>query len=199
MHSSIANSVRHGLNRHSLKVGIEGFVVLQDAPGNAGELVGQRDGELVPVQSLRRRLEPRAEAISGPVVRWINSVRRYLLPRFEMRPRIDLPPVLYCRGTRPSQAPKSRPRSKASPVPIAATIPVEIIGPMPGTLISRWHVASTWLSFSISPVTVLMRSSSWHQSFVKTEEQAGHTRRYLVLLGSPILRRASCEGHAGRL
>jgi hypothetical protein len=34
-------------------VGIEGFVVAQDAPRDTGELVGQRDGELVPVQSLR--------------------------------------------------------------------------------------------------------------------------------------------------
>src|SRR6201988_1969778 len=37
---------------------------------------------------------------------WINRVRRYLLPRLEMRPRIDRPPVLYCRGTSPSQAAK---------------------------------------------------------------------------------------------
>src|SRR5712691_9818536 len=36
---------------------------------------------------------------------WMKSVRRYLLPRLEMRPRIDLPPVLYWRGTSPSQAP----------------------------------------------------------------------------------------------
>jgi hypothetical protein len=41
--------------------------------------------------------------------------------------------VLCCRGTRPSQAAKSRPRSKASPVPIAATMAVEISGPIPGT------------------------------------------------------------------
>src|SRR5438874_9570919 len=68
---------------------------------------------------------------------WISSVRRYLLPRLEMRPRIERPPVLYCRGTRPSQAAKSRPRSKASPVPIAATMAVEISGPTPGTLINR--------------------------------------------------------------
>ena len=51
----------------------------------------------------------------------MKSVRRYLLPRFEMRPRIGLPHVLCWRGTRPSHAPKSRPRSKASPLPIAAT------------------------------------------------------------------------------
>ncbi len=26
---------------------------------------------------------------------WMNRVRRYLLPRLDMRPRIGLPPVLY--------------------------------------------------------------------------------------------------------
>src|SRR6478672_6486690 len=60
---------------------------------------------------------------------WMNKVLRYLLPRLEMRPRMDRPPVLYWRGTRPSHAPKSRPRSNASPVPMAATTAVEISGP----------------------------------------------------------------------
>jgi hypothetical protein len=36
-----------------------------------------------------------------------------------------------------SQAPKSRPLENTSPVPIAATIALEMIGPMPGTVISR--------------------------------------------------------------
>ena len=164
---------RPRLDRRGLEVGIEGLVVAQDAPGDAGQLVGQRDGELVPVQPLGCRFEPGAEAEPGPVVAAAsggpsrpgsNRVRRYLLPRLEMRPRIDRPPVLYCRGTRPSQAPKSRPRSKASPVPMAATIAVEISGPMPGTLISRRQLASFWPISSISPVTVAMRSSSRHQS-----------------------------------
>ena len=58
-----------GLDRRDLEMGIEGLVVAQDAPGDARELVGQGDGELVPVQSLRCRFEPRAEAEPGPVVR----------------------------------------------------------------------------------------------------------------------------------
>jgi hypothetical protein len=32
----------------------------------------------------------------------MNRVLRYRLPRFDMLPRIERPPVLYCRGTRPS-------------------------------------------------------------------------------------------------
>src|SRR3954470_8204882 len=112
-------------------------------------------------------LEPRAEAISGPIVRAHQEhLRRLDHQRAQVlaaalgdAPRTERPSVLYCRGTRPSQAPKSRPRSKASPPPITATRLAEITGPMPGTVISRWHLASTRLSSSISPVTVSMRSS----------------------------------------
>ena len=37
-------------------------------------------------------------------------------------------------GTRPSHAAESRPLWKASPVPMAATIALEMIGPTPGAL-----------------------------------------------------------------
>jgi hypothetical protein len=51
-------------------------------------------------------------------------------------------PVDICLGTRPSQAAKSRPLENTSPAPIAATIALEMIGPMPGTLISRSQLES---------------------------------------------------------
>jgi hypothetical protein len=92
--------------------------------------------------------------ISNTFAAWMKSVRRYRLPRLEMLPRMDRPPVLYCRGTSPSQAPKSRPRSKASPVPIAATTAVAIRGPTPGTLINRRLLPSRWLISSIFLVIV---------------------------------------------
>jgi hypothetical protein len=41
-----------------------------------------------------------------------------------------------------SQAAKSRPLANASPLPIAATMALEMIGPMPGTLTSRSQPAS---------------------------------------------------------
>src|ERR1700761_3635900 len=88
---------------------------------------------------------------------WMNRVLRYLLPRLEIRPRMDRPPVLYWRGTRPSHAPKSRPRSNASPVPMAATTAVAISGPTPGTLIRRRQLASFSPIWSISPARVSIR------------------------------------------
>src|ERR1700738_1749865 len=73
-------------------------------------------------------------------------------------------PVDICFGTSPSQAPKSRPLENAAPLPIAATIALEMTGPMPGTLISRLHAASCSASVTISLDTPLMRSSSRCQS-----------------------------------
>src|SRR5215472_16764533 len=50
-------------------MGVESLVMAQDAPGNAGELVGQCDGELMPVQPLGCCSQPRAEAKPRPGVR----------------------------------------------------------------------------------------------------------------------------------
>src|SRR5271156_4671537 len=59
-------------------------------------------------------------------------------------------PVDICLGTSPSQAAKSRPLENPSPVPIAATMALEMIGPIPGTLISRSQPASWRATASIS-------------------------------------------------
>src|ERR1035441_6694487 len=59
-------------------------------------------------------------------------------------------PVEICLGTRPSQAAKSRPLVNTSPAPIAATIALEMIGPIPGTLINRSQPASWRAIASIS-------------------------------------------------
>src|SRR6202022_467148 len=48
---------------------------------------------------------------------------------------IDSIHASICFGTSPSQAPKSRPLENAAPLPIAATVALEMIGPMPGTVI----------------------------------------------------------------
>src|SRR6202011_2726387 len=55
----------------------------------------------------------------------------------DILPRMVRSPVDICFGTSPSQAPKSRPLENAAPLPIAATVALEMIGPMPGTVISR--------------------------------------------------------------
>jgi len=59
------------------------------------------------------------------------------IERLDMLPRIVRSPVEICFGTSPSHAPRSRPLEKTSPVPIAATIALEMVGPIPGLVISR--------------------------------------------------------------
>src|SRR6201984_352759 len=74
-----------------------------------------------------------------------------------MLPRIVRSPVEICFGTRPSHAPKSRPLANASPVPIAATIALAMIGPMPGTLINLSQAESVRANALISFDRVSMR------------------------------------------
>ena len=64
---------------------------------------------------------------------WINSVRKYESPRFEIDPNRILPPVPLCRGTSPRNAASSRPDLNALASPIVATSAVAVSLPMPGT------------------------------------------------------------------
>ena len=164
---------------------------MQHAPSNARQLVGERNRQHVVVKPPGRGLDPRLEAIALPVAgpragRRERLARtafwRYLLPRLDILPRIVRSPVEICFGTRPSQAPKSRPLQNTSPVPIAATAALEIIGPMPGTVINRSQpVSSWWASTPISSDTLSMRSSSRRQSPMQVldevEQARGRARR----------------------
>src|SRR6202011_2556235 len=69
-----------------------------------------------------------------------------------MRPRMVRSPVDICLGTRPIHAEKSRPLANAAPLPIAATIALEMIGPMPGTVITLRQPSSLFAKVSISSV-----------------------------------------------
>src|SRR5262249_37948998 len=64
--------------------------------------------------------------------------RKYWLPRFEILPRRVLPPVEFCRGTRPSHAANSRPLRNAVGSPTVAAMAVAMIGPIPGIIPARW-------------------------------------------------------------
>src|SRR5262245_31421722 len=144
----------------------------KDAPSNASELVGERDGEDVVMQPLLGRLEPRLEPVTIPALRLdqynpcgLNeqnaqvaiAALRYLAEDGAVAGRDLL-------GESPSQAAKSRPFVNASPVPIAATIALEMIGPIPGTLIKRSQPASRRARTSISLDKLPIRSSSRRQS-----------------------------------
>jgi hypothetical protein len=50
-----------------------------------------------------------------------------------MRPSFGLPPVEYCRGTKPSHAANCRPLANSCPVAMVAVIAEAVSGPIPGT------------------------------------------------------------------
>src|SRR5258708_656 len=61
-----------------------------------------------------------------------NRRLRYLSPRLLIPPRRALPPVEFCRGTRPSQAANSRLLRNTLGSATVAAMAVAIIGPMLG-------------------------------------------------------------------
>jgi hypothetical protein len=93
---------------------------------------------------------------------WIKSLRRYLLPRLLIPTRRGLPPVVTCRGTKPSQAARSRLRAKLSPWPMAAISAVAFNTPTPGMVIRRRAVSSLRVHSANSLSNTAMRRSNSH-------------------------------------
>jgi hypothetical protein len=98
------------------------------------------------VLSLLGRLDAALEPMTLPALRFDQHHPGSL---YEQNAQIAVATLRYlaedsavCFGTRPSDAAKSRPLENASPVPIAVTIALEMIGPMPGTLTNRSQPAS---------------------------------------------------------
>src|SRR5262245_44569083 len=122
-----------------------GATARENRPGDAGELVGECDRQHVTVQPPRCLLDPRPQTphrcIRPPrqhdVCGLHEQCPQILVARLEILPRIVRSPVDSCFGTRPSQAPKSRPCVKPAPLPTVASTALEMIGPTPGTVITR--------------------------------------------------------------
>ena len=126
---------------------------------------GNRIGLLVPLYRPRDNF---AKLVALPALRLDQHHPRRL---HEQNPQVAIAPPGYLAqdrtvpgrdllGASPSQAAKSRPLVNTSPAPIAATVALEMIGPMPGTLISRSQPASWRAIASISFESLSTRSSS---------------------------------------
>jgi len=96
----------------------------------------------------------------------ISIFRKYLLPRLVMPNKRGLPPVVACRGTRPSHAARLRPRAKVSASPTAAISAVALSAPIPGMLVSRRAASSRFASTanSASNAAILSSSASYRVS-----------------------------------
>src|SRR5439155_1101119 len=106
-----------------------------------------------------------------------------------------LPPVEYCRGTTPTQAAKSRPRRKAAPLPMAATVAVETSGPKPGIWRRRRQSAFSLLMRSISSVIALMSiSTCFHSCHMRWSSQRRRGLRFCSALSNLLLGQAAFRG-----
>ncbi len=91
----------------------------------------------------------------------MSSRRISRCPIFDVRPKTCLPPVKCCRGTRPSQAAKSRLRLKTDRVGAKASIAIAVIGPRPGIVIIRDEVSERAAScFSVAPILAMRLDKS---------------------------------------
>lgn len=94
------------------------------------------------LSSIRASQEPgrivlRPSQFNRVIAPMIKRRRMSACPAFEIRPSRVLPPDECCRGTRPSQAEKSRPRLKQSMDGAKASIASAVNGPTPGIVCSR--------------------------------------------------------------
>src|SRR5208282_1178794 len=96
-----------------------------------------------------------------------------------MRPRIVRSPVDICFGTRPSQAAKSRPLVKAAPSPMAATMALAMIGPMPGTVINcrQFRYRAQYFDLFRDVLNALIETSPIAAEVL---DDPAHTRRQYV-------------------
>src|SRR5258708_28658585 len=74
----------------------------------------------------------------------MKSLRRYLFPRLLVPVSFCLPPVECSPGTTPRRAENPRPFLKAAPLPMAATVAIAVIGPIPGIATRRLHDVPGW-------------------------------------------------------
>jgi hypothetical protein len=144
----------------------------QDAPSNASELVGERDGKDVVMQPLLGRLEPRLEAMALPAPGLdqynpcgLNEQNAQVaIAAFRYPAEDRAVPGRDLLGDESQPGGEVAAFVNASPAPIAATVALEMIGPIPGTLINRSQPASRRARTSISLDKLSIRSSSRRQS-----------------------------------
>src|SRR5262245_43142012 len=130
----------------------------KDAPSNAGELVCERDGEDVVMQPLLGRLEPRLKAVALRALgldqhnpcRLDEQDTQVAIAAFRYLAEDGAVAGRYLLGDEPQPGGEVAAFRERMPAPIAATIALETIGPMPGTPINRSQPTSRRARTSIS-------------------------------------------------
>jgi hypothetical protein len=159
----IVSQTSAGKRSRDLKLArLEGSTTGKNTPGDARKLVSERDCQHLVMRPLLGSLDPRFEPMARPdqhdPCRLHEEDAQGSIAALGYLAEDLRSPVEICLGTRPSHAAKSRPLAKASPIPIAATMALEIIGPMSGMLMSRSHPQTRFASSSISLDSPSIRS-----------------------------------------
>lgn len=131
----------------------------QNTPGDACNLIGKRDRQYVAVQPLLDRLDSGLKSMAFPTLR-LDQHNPCGLHEQDTQVAIAMPRYLAEDGAVPGRrsAWARDPAKRQSRVPsrtprrcLAATMALEVIGPMPGTLISRLQPGSCCATATISP------------------------------------------------
>jgi len=161
----------------------------ENRPGDAGEFVGERDRQHVAVQPLRCLLDPGPQTLhccarpphQNDVCGLHEQCSQVFVATFgDLAQDRAIPRRLLLRHQPQPGAEITSLLEASAPLPMAATMALEIIGPTPGTVISRWQLLSCSASASISVYTVSMRSSSRRQSCIRSAMR-------LTILGESML------------
>src|SRR5579872_782497 len=104
----------------------------------------------------------------------------YGFPRLVIPSKVVLPPVEYCRGTRPSQAARSRAFRNWRSSPTAVISAVAPIGPMPGIVMSRRAVSCFAANTSICQETAASLISTIFSSSQKLFEPSPYRGLQIV-------------------
>ena len=107
-----------------------------------------------------------------------------MLSRLLIPSSFGLPPVVNCRGTRPSQAARSRPWSKLSAWPTAATRADATIAPKPGIVVSRRALSFSFAHRmnSVSKAAIRRSSLSPLRASVGDEQDHAWAQPFSALL-----------------
>jgi hypothetical protein len=147
-------------------------LLCEHGPGDPRELVGKGGSQNIRMQALNGANEPGAETVLRPSRRPHQNDPSCLDEEHAQVAVAALGDVsedspvsgrhLFGHEAEPSRI--IPPFRKADPLPIAATMALEMIGPIPGTVITLRQLSSAFASVSISSVTASIRSSSCLQS-----------------------------------
>ena len=154
-------TVPHLLFFSQTSAGLYKATVVQHAPSDAGKLIGECRRDDVVMHAFDGSLKPPAEAVLGPICRpqqhdpsrLHEEHAEIAVPTLGNATEDDSIAGRDLSRHKPEPGTEVATAAERDPSPMVATMALAMIGPMPGTVISRWQATSLPARVSISPVT----------------------------------------------